>query len=68
MVKKPPANSGETQVQSLGREDPPDKEIATYSSIPAWEIPWTEEPEGLQSTGSQSQTQLSDWLGFPSMD
>ena len=53
MVKKPPANSGETQVQSLGREDPPDKEIATYSSIPAWEIPWTEEPGGLQSLGSQ---------------
>ena len=52
MVKKPPANSGETQVQSLGREDPPDKEIATYSSIPAWEIPWTEEPGGLQSLGS----------------
>ena len=61
MVKKPPANSGETQVQSLGREDPPDKEIATYSSIPAWEIPWTEEPGGLQSMGSQmSGMQLSD--------
>ena len=61
MVKKPPANSGETQVQSLGREDPPDKEIATYSSIPAWEIPWTEESGGLQSMGSQmSGMQLSD--------
>ena len=52
MVKKPSANSGETQVQSLGREDPPDKEIATYSSIPAWEIPGTEEPDRLQSMGS----------------
>ena len=38
-------------VQSLGREDPLEKEKATHSSILAWEIPWTEEPEGLQSTG-----------------
>ena len=45
----------ETQVQSLGREDPrdPEKEMATHSSILAWEIPWTEEPGGLQSMGSQ---------------
>ena len=43
----------ETQVQSLGREDPLEKEMATHSSIPAWRIPWTEEPGGLQSTGSQ---------------
>jgi len=48
------------RVQSLGREDPPDKEMATYSSILAWRIPWTVEPGGLQSMGSQkSQTQLS---------
>ena len=47
------------QVQSLGQEDPLEQEIATYSSILAWEIPWTEEPGGLQSTGSQSRTQLS---------
>ena len=46
----------ETQVQSLGEEDPLEKEMATHSSILAWEIPWTEEPGGLQSTGSQSQT------------
>ena len=39
----------ETQVQSLGREDPLEKEIATHSSILAWEIPWTEEPGGIQS-------------------
>ena len=39
----------ETQVQSLGQEDPLEKEMATYSSILAWEIPWTEEPGGLQS-------------------
>ena len=40
-------------IQSLGREDPLEKEIATHFSILAWEIPWTEEPGGLQSTGSQ---------------
>ena len=50
----------ETQVQSLGQKDPVEKEMATYSSILAWEIPWTEEPDGLQSMWSQSQTQLSD--------
>ena len=43
----------ETQVQSLGQEDPLEKEMATHSSILAWEIPWTEEPGGLQSMGSQ---------------
>ena len=43
----------ETQVQSLGWEDPLEKEMATHSSILAWEIPWTEEPGGLQSLGSQ---------------
>ena len=50
----------ETWVQSLGREDPQEKEMATHSSILAWRIPWTEEPRGLQSMGSQSQTQLSE--------
>ena len=51
----------ETRVQSLGQEDPLEKEMATQSSILAWEIPWTEEPGGLQSMGLQkSQTQLSD--------
>ena len=43
----------ETWVQSLGQEDPLEKEMATYSSILAWRIPWTEESVGLQSTGSQ---------------
>ena len=43
----------ETQVQSLGLEDPLEKELSTHSSIPAWEIPWTEEPGKLQSTGLQ---------------
>ena len=43
----------ETWVQSLGQEDPPEKEMATHSSILAWRIPWTEEPGRLQSMGSQ---------------
>ena len=49
----------ETQVQSLNWEDPLEKEMATHSSILAWRIPWTEEPGGLQSMGSQRVTQLS---------
>ena len=52
MVKNLPAVQ-ETQVRSLGREDPLEKDMATNSSILAWRIPWTEEPGGLQSTGSQ---------------
>ena len=51
-VKNPPAMQ-ETQVRSLGQEDPLEKGIATYSSILAWRIPWTEEPGGLQSMGLQ---------------
>ena len=51
----------ETQVQSLGQEDPLEKEMAAHSSILAWRIPWAEEPGGLQSTGSQSWTRLSQW-------
>ena len=43
----------ETQVRFLGWEDPLEKEMATYSSILAWKIPWTEEPGGLQSMGLQ---------------
>jgi len=43
----------ETQVPSLGQEDPLEKEMITHSSILAWRIPWTEEPGGLQSTGLQ---------------
>ena len=50
----------EMQVQSLGQEDPLEEEMATHSSIFAWEIPWTEEPGGLQSMGSQkNQTQTT---------
>ena len=43
----------ETWVQSLGQEDPLEKEMATQSSTLAWEIPWTEEPGGLQPMGLQ---------------
>ena len=51
-VKNPPAKQ-ETQVQSLGQEDPLEKGMATHSSILTWRIPWPEEPSGLQSIGSQ---------------
>ena len=60
VVKKPPADE-ESWVQSLGQEDPLEKETATHSSILAWEITQTEEPGRLQSMGSQeSWTQLSN--------
>ena len=66
LVKNPPAmqetafNAGDL-VQSLGQEDPLEKEMAIHSSILAWEIPWTEEPGGLQSVGSQkSRTRLNN--------
>ena len=58
IVKNLPAMQ-ETWVLSLGWEDPLEKGMATHSSILAWRIPWTEEPNGLQSMESQSQTQLS---------
>ena len=49
------------EVQSLGREDVLEEEMATHSRILAWKIPWTEKPGGLQSTGAaKSQTRLSD--------
>ena len=51
-VKKLPAMQ-EPWVQSLGQENPLQKEMATRSSVLAWEIAWTEEPDGLQSMGSQ---------------
>ena len=52
MVKNPPAIQ-ETWVQSLGQEYPLEKEMATYSNVLAWRIPWTEEPGRLQSMESQ---------------
>ena len=55
LVKNSPSKAGDTEtwVQSLGQEDPLEKEMATYSSILAWRIPQTEEPGELQSTGLQ---------------
>ena len=66
MVKNLPAMR-ETQVQSLGWEDPLEKGMATHSSIPAWRIPWTEEPGGLQSMGSQrvGQDRATNTFPFP---
>ena len=58
MVKNQPAMQ-ETPVRSLGREDPLEEGTATHSSVPAWRIPRTEEPDGLQCIGLKSQTQLS---------
>ena len=55
MVKNLPVMQ-ETQVRSLGWEDPLEKGMATHSGILAWRIPWTGEPGGLQSMASQSQT------------
>ena len=52
MVKNLPAKQ-ETWIQSLGGEDPLVEEMAAHSSTLSWEIPWTEEPGGLQSTGLQ---------------
>ena len=59
VIRNPPAKQ-ETWVQSLGQEYPLEKEMAIHSNILAWKIPWTEDPGGLQSMGSQSQTQLSN--------
>ena len=55
VVRSPPAGQ-EMWVPSLGRKDPLEEEMATHSSILAWRIPWTEEPCGLQTMGSQSWT------------
>ena len=65
MVKNLPAKQ-ETQVRSLGWEDPLEKGIATHSNILAWTIPWTEEPGGLQSMGSQKQLTTEQQREFAS--
>ena len=60
VVKNPPANAGDMGLIP-GPEDPLEKEMAIHSSILAWKVPWTEDPEGLQSIGTQkNQTQLKD--------
>ena len=51
LKKKNPPAMEETQVQSLGQEEPLEKGMTTHSSILAWKIPWTEDPGGLQSMG-----------------
>ena len=61
MVKNPPAMQ-ETQLHSLGREDPLEEGMATHSSILSWRIPWTEEPGGFTVQGvAKSWTRLSDF-------
>ena len=51
VIKNPPANAGD--IRDMSWEVPLEKEMTTHSAIPAWRIPWTEEPGGLQSMGSQ---------------
>ena len=70
MVKNLPAMQ-EAQIQALGQVDPLEKEMSTRSSILAWEIPWTEEPGGLQSmglrksrTGMSNKQQQTETVGF----
>ena len=60
MIKNPPVmqETQEMLVQSLGREDPLEKGVATHSSILAWRIPWTEEPGGPWSIGSQKRLSM----------
>ena len=60
MVENSPGKQ-EPWVWSLGQEDPLEKEMATYSSIPAWTIPWTEELVGY-STGGRKESHTTDWL------
>ena len=55
----------ETQVQSLGQKDTLEKEMATHSSIPAWEIPWTEEPGGLVCGVAKNQIGQNDSTTSP---
>ena len=54
----------ETRVQALGQDDPLEKEMAPHSSTFAWEMPWTEEPGGLQSMGLQ-ELDMTQWLNHP---
>ena len=54
----------ETQVQSLGGEDPLQNEMATHSNTLAWKIPWTEEPGGLHSPRGRKESDTTEWLHF----
>ena len=60
MVKNPPTNAGHTEFDTWVRKIPQEKEMTTHSSILTWEIPWTEEPGGLQSTGSQKESNVTN--------
>ena len=62
-VKNPPATQ-ETWVQSLGREDPLEKEMATHSSILAWKIPWKEKPGRLHSPCGPKESDTTERLHF----
>ena len=66
VVKNLPAMQ-ETQVQSLGQKDPLEKEIASHTSIFAWEIPWTKEPNGLQSRELQ-ESDITEQLNHHHLD
>ena len=66
MVKSLPATL-ETQVQSVGQKNPLEEELATHSRILAWEIPWTEEPGGLQSMG-HTESDTTEWLNTTLMN
>ena len=57
----------ETWVQSLGQEDPLEKEMATHSSILAWRIPWTEEPGGLYGPRGRKESDTTELLHFTSL-
>ena len=67
MIKNPPADAGDIEDTGLvpGREDPLEEGMVTYSSILAWRIPWTEQPGGLQSMGSQCWARQSNDDGKP---
>ena len=58
----------EMWVWSLGQEDPLEKEMASHSGILVWEIPWTEEPGGLQSMGLQKELDMTEWLNHNDSD
>ena len=58
----------ETQVRSLGQEDPLEKEMVTHSSILAWKIPWMEEPGRLYSPWGCKESEMTEWLHFLSLN
>ena len=67
LVSKESARNAGDPGLILCQEDPLEKEMATHSRILAWRVPWTEEPDSLQSRGCKSQTWLSDWTSITSI-